>query len=219
MGKYRCVLFDFDGTLFDTEKSVIDSVRYSLEKRGIYESDYDKLKSFIGPPLTDSFKRVYGFSKEKTEEAVKDYRKVYQEKNMLNVSVYHGVPETLETLKKKGIYLAVASSKPFPMLERILKTFDMEKYFDSVFGATLDGRIAYKDEVIREAISAIKDKYPDITMDEILMVGDRKYDAEGAKVFGIKCVGVTYGMAQEGELEAAGCIYIINYIKELLNIV
>ena len=74
MGRYRCIFFDFDGTLINSEISITDSVRYTLEKRGIFETDREKLRRFIGPPLVESYMNYYGFSKEEACEAVEDYR-------------------------------------------------------------------------------------------------------------------------------------------------
>ena len=127
--------------------------------------------------------------------------------------------ETLEKLKSKGLILCIASSKPLPMIEEISNHLDIAQYFDEIFGATLDGRIIRKEDVIYEAIKYIKEKHPDIDMSEILMVGDRRYDAEGSKAFNIDCVGVKYGFADEGELEEAGCVYIIDKPEELLAII
>jgi len=219
MGRYRCIFFDFDGTLINSEISITDSVRYTLEKRGIFETDREKLRRFIGPPLVESYMNYYGFRKEEACEAVEDYRYIYRKKNILRVNAYEGICQTLEKLKSKGLILCIASSKPLPMIEEISNHLDIAQYFDEIFGATLDGRIIRKEDVIYEAIKYIKEKHPDIDMSEILMVGDRRYDAEGSKAFNIDCVGVKYGFADEGELEEAGCVYIIDKPEELLAII
>lgn len=219
MGRYRCVFFDFDGTLVNSEISIVDSVRYSLKKKGMIELDLNKLRKFIGPPLIDSYMNLYGFSKEEAEKAVEDYRYIYKKQNMLRVDIYDGICQTLDSLKKKGLVLCIASSKPLPMVEKIAKHLDIEKYFEAIFGATLDGRILNKEDVLGEALAYLKSRHPDITVKDILMVGDRRYDAIGANFFGIDCAGVTYGFSEEGELEEAGCLYIVDRPEELISIV
>ena len=216
--RYEYILFDLDGTLIDSEKSVTESVKYALQKKGIIETDRDKLRLFIGPPLEESFRLIYGFTKEEALKSLEDYRYIYSRENIFKVELYPGICETIAELAARGFYLGIASSKPLPMVERILKHFELYGYFEGVFAATLDGRISHKDEVMAEALKAIGKAHPDITRDKIILVGDRKYDVNGAAKYDIDCAGVTYGFAVEGELEAAGAAYIINDPKELLSV-
>ena len=62
--EYNTFLFDLDGTLIDSSEGIINSVIYALKKFGIEETEREKLHAFIGPPLTDSFTKYYGFSEE-----------------------------------------------------------------------------------------------------------------------------------------------------------
>ena len=64
----RALLFDFDGTLFDTGPGVINCVKYALERLGIHETNDHKLRKFMGPPLYDMFRELYGFDDEMREE-------------------------------------------------------------------------------------------------------------------------------------------------------
>ena len=219
MGRYRCVFFDFDGTLVNSGISITDTVRYTLEKRGIIETDQDKLRLFIGPPLVDSYMGLYGFSKEEALEAVEDYRDIYRKKNMFNVDKYEGMRDTLDTLKRKGIVLCIASSKPLPLVEKISEYLDIAQYFEAMFGATYDGRLLNKIDVLNEAMKYLETRYPDMEPKDVLMVGDRMYDAEGAAAVGIDCAGVSYGFAEDGELEKAGCSYIIGKPGDLVSLV
>ena len=218
MGKYSYILFDVDGTLIDSERSVTESVRYTLEKRGIH-LDRTALRRFIGPPLIESYQNFCGMDPDEAARALAEYRELYSRENIFHVEAYPGVPETLAQLRERGFLLGIASSKPLPMVERIVEHLDLAQYFDRVFGATLDGRISQKEEVLAEALRYIHETYPDISRKQILMVGDRIFDVEGAAGFGMDCVGVTYGFAPEGELEAAGPTYIVNRVEELLSII
>ncbi|MBR4373929.1 MAG: HAD hydrolase-like protein, partial [Treponema sp.] len=60
--KYTHLFFDLDGTLTESGPGIMNCVKYALEKFGINESDTEKLKRFIGPPLVNSFMDFYNFS-------------------------------------------------------------------------------------------------------------------------------------------------------------
>ena len=58
----QTILFDFDGTLFDTGEGILRSVQYALEGFGIHETDTARLRKFVGPPLFDSFSELYAMN-------------------------------------------------------------------------------------------------------------------------------------------------------------
>lgn len=209
--KYKYLLFDLDGTLTDPKEGITSSVQYALRSFGIDEPDPDKLEPFIGPPLRESFMNFYGFDKEKAEEAVEKYREWFAPKGILQNKLYPGIKEMLAQLKKQGRILAVASSKPRVFVEKILKHFAIEQYFDVVVGSELDGTRDSKEEVIEEALRRL----PAADKTGTVMVGDRKFDIYGGKAHGLVTVGVTFGYAGEGELEEAGADYIAASVEEL----
>ena len=117
----------------------------------------------------------------------------------------------LDTLKKKGFILSLATSKPECHSIKILEHFGLYGYFDEAVGSELDGTRIAKIDVIKEAIKRLG-----ITdYSQIIMVGDRKHDILAAKELGIKSVGVTYGFAPDGELEKAGADYIAHTCPEV----
>ncbi len=221
---FRFVLFDLDGTLTDPKEGICKCVQYALKAQNIDEPDLDKLEPFIGPPLKNSFMDFYGMDEEHAIAAVEKYRERFSTIGLYENELYPGMKECLQSFKSHGIKLAVASSKPKEFVDRILKHFQIEEYFDVVCGSEKNGKKVEKPDVMREAISklfhvreeSVADKSKNIIpWDDILMVGDRKFDVEGAKAFGIKCVGVSYGYATEGELEAAGADFITDELEEL----
>lgn len=196
---FRYVLFDLDGTLTESAPGIINSVKYAFSHYGITDYDEKELESFVGPPLTDSFMRYCGFSAEKAAEAVEVYREYFREKGMFENSVYPGVRECLEKLKANGLRLGVATSKPKPFCDAILKRFGLFDFFEVIEGIPLDGEGMTKTEVISKAISA----FGSPASAEIVMVGDRQYDVEGAADNGIACIGVLYGYGSRKELAEA----------------
>ncbi len=207
---YKTVLFDLDGTLTDPGIGITNSVMYALAKYGITVNDRSELYRFIGPPLIDSFTGFYGFDHEKGEEAVAYYREYFSVTGIFENELYSGIPELLGGLKEQGAKLILATSKPDVYAVRILEHFGLDKYFDHVAAATLDGHINHKDEVIRLALELAGEDTSDV-----IMVGDRKYDILGANVHGIDSVGVLFGYGSEEELRDAGATYIAKDVEAL----
>lgn len=212
MKKY--LLFDLDGTLTDPKVGITTCVQYALKELGIEEPDLDKLEPFIGPPLKDSFMQFYDMSEEQAEVAIAKYRERFSDVGLFENEVYAGVPQMLHTLQSKGLFLAVASSKPTVYVERILEHFKIRKYFKVVVGSELDGRRVDKSEVVQEALRQLFGEEP-VKKEQVYMIGDRKFDVEGAKALGIESVGVTYGYGSMEELKEAKADYIVRSVEEL----
>lgn len=225
---YQYILFDLDGTLTDPKVGITTCVQYALGKMGIEEPDLDKLEPFIGPPLMDSFCDFYGFDEEQAKKACAFYRERFETIGLYENEIYPGIARLLMRSKEAGKKLAVASSKPTVFVKKILEHFEIAEYFDVVVGSELDGTRGRKEEVVETALMLLvsdrdwkvrsdNEKKSDTkeTCDTIAMVGDRKFDVEGAKAFGIISIGVRYGYANEGELEAAGATHIVQTVEEL----
>ena len=200
MKKY--LLFDLDGTLTDPKVGICTCVQYALSSFGIEEPDIDKLEPFIGPPLKDSFMQFYQMSEAQAEAAVAKYRERFSDVGLFENTLYEGVPHMLQALCGKGMFLAVASSKPTVFVERILEHFQIRKYFKVVVGSELDGRRVNKDEVVGEALRQLFGDKP-VDKAQVYMIGDRRFDVEGAKAMGVESVGVTYGYGGMEELREA----------------
>lgn len=208
---YTYLLFDLDGTLTDPKEGITKSVQHALKAFGIEEPDLDKLTVFIGPPLVPSFMEFYGLDHEQALEAVKVYRERFSTVGLYENRVLKGIPEMLARLKAEGKVLAVASSKPEVFVLKILEHFGLRDYFDEVVGALLDETRTAKKDVIEEALRRLKIK----DRSEVLMIGDRKHDAEGARLCGLDSLGVYTGFAEEGELEEAGATFVCHSIEEM----
>ncbi len=208
------LLFDLDGTLTDPKEGICTCVQYALASFGIEEPDLDKLEPFIGPPLKDSFIQFYDMSDEQAEAAVEKYRERFRDTGIFENRLYGGVPGMLEALNSRGMFLAVASSKPTVFVERILEHFGIRKYFKVVVGSELDGARVNKDEVVEEALRQLFGDNP-VEKDKVYMIGDRRFDVEGARTLGVESVGVTYGYGSMEELREAKADYIVRSVEEL----
>ena len=211
--RYEYILFDLDGTIIDSGEGVTNAVAYALEKLGIEVKDKNDLKCFIGPPLLESFKEFYGIEGEDALRAQEYYREVYGSKHLLENEVYDGIPELLERIKASGRKLVVTTSKPEKYALQIAKHFDFEKYFDLIAGADLLGKRSNKAQVLEYALDQLGN--PDRS--RVILVGDRKYDCDGAAAFGISTIGVLYGYGSEEELREHGAKYIANKPEDVYD--
>lgn len=209
----KAILFDLDGTIINSEEGITKCVQYALRAKGIEEPDLKKLLCFIGPPLEPSFREHYGMTEEDAWESVVKYRERFDVKGIFECCLYDGVREAIITLKNKGYVLALASSKPETACRRIIEHFGLTPYFDEIVGATLDGSIGTKEEVLEELGRRMA--HMQIAKDEMCLIGDTKYDAAGAKLFGIRCIGVSYGFGTREELLTAGAETVFDAIEEV----
>ncbi|MCQ2527939.1 MAG: HAD family hydrolase [Saccharofermentans sp.] len=216
---YKHVLFDLDGTLTDPGLGITNSIMHALRHFGMEVPAREELYQFIGPPLYETFIDYYGFSEEKADEGVRVFRENYQVNGLFENEVYDGIPQTLSELKKRGCKIHLATSKPEPFAIRILEHFDLIKYFDFVAGSTMntnlgaDGGRTTKAEVIRHVLTS--NNITDTS--EVIMVGDRRHDVEGAAEHNIKTIGVLFGYGSRGELESSGAAYVVERPQEILN--
>jgi phosphoglycolate phosphatase len=207
--KYKQILFDLDGTLTDPQEGIINSIQYALKRFGIHKEDHE-LIHFIGPPLHHSFQEIFG-TEEKAFEAVAVYREYYSKKGIFENLVYEGMTELLEELGSLKKTLFIATSKPTFFAEQIVKHYNIDHHFKAVVGSNLDGTHVEKKDIIQTILNMIPDAKPE----EILMIGDRKFDIIGAKHHNIDCAAVTFGYGTIDELQAEKPAYIVNTVEEL----
>ncbi|MBB6452720.1 phosphoglycolate phosphatase [Salirhabdus euzebyi] len=212
MRKYSVVLFDLDGTLSDPKIGITKSVQYALSKMGIEEKSLEKLESFIGPPLHESFASIYGFRSTEVDRAIKYYRERFKEKGMYENTLYAGIENLLKSLKEMDYTLAVATSKPTIFSEQILEYFKIKSHFDLIVGSNLDGTHSAKTEIIQYLL----EHFQIIPPSEFIMIGDRKHDIIGATNTNIHSIGVTYGYGSTEELTEAHPTYLVHAVHDIL---
>lgn len=211
--KKNIILFDLDGTLVNTGEGVTKSVRYALEQFDIYETDQKKLERFIGPPLMESFPREYGFSVERSSDAVAFFRQRYESVGVYECELYTGVEQALQRLRDQGCKLAIASSKREDLCHVVLEYLNLDQYFDLIGGAR-DAGASTKIQVLEDVVERfhLQDR------SEAVLIGDTRYDALGAKEAGIDCIGVTYGFEQDfDEMRKARVLGMFDTLPEVVD--
>ena len=208
----RCVIFDLDGTLTQSEEGIWNCVRYAAEKCGFPEPDAATLRKFVGPPLSYSFREYLHMPDEMADVAVAKYRERYSVVGLFENRVYPGIRRLLQMLRRQGAYVAVATGKPQVYAERIVDHFGLTKWFDKVVGPGMAASHE-KDDLIR---AALPDDW-DNTWDDCWMVGDTRFDVEGGNRVGVHTVGVGYGYGTEEELVSSGCEVLCRTVEELIT--
>ena len=206
---YQTILFDFDGTVFDTVEGITKSVRFALRRQG-RDAELSSLKRFAGPPLQYSFQEYIGLSEEETARAVADFRERYVPVGVYESRPFPGIGELLDALRAAGKTLGIATSKPQPLAEELLERSGLREKFDVVRGSNPTVVDNEKWEVLSWAMADCGAE-PETTV----LVGDTRFDAEGARRCGTPCIGVRWGYAAEGELRAAGVNVIAEDMEEL----
>lgn len=208
--------FDLDGTLTDPALGITNSFKHAFVHFGLEIPSYEKLCTFIGPPLVDTFKNELHFDDAKAEEGVKAYREYFSTKGIFENKVYDGIPELLKNLKEKGKVLVVATSKPEEFAVKIIEHFGLSEYFEHVCGSCMDETRSTKAEVISYALGVCG--IDEAHKEHVLMIGDRKHDIIGAKANGIESCGILFGYGSREELETAGADYIAESVAALAKL-
>ncbi|MCL1865185.1 MAG: HAD-IA family hydrolase [Spirochaetes bacterium] len=210
MKSYNHIIFDLDGTISDPGLGITNSIMYALKKFGM-ESERDNLYKFIGPPLRETFRNHFGFSRENAELAVKYYREYFSKKGIYENVLYPDMKELLQKLHSAGKRLYIATSKPLEYTLIILEHFEIRSNFTFISGSNMDGSMSEKSELIGRIAPIIGIEF----FDKTIMVGDRVYDIEGAKHHKIDSAAVLYGYGDFLELKEAEPVYLIKSIEEL----
>jgi len=210
MSAPRSLFFDLDGTLTDPYVGIRRSIEYALESLGL-SAGIDDFRWCVGPPLHDSFVGLVGSAS--ADRALALYRERYMDTGWRENVPYDGVVEMLETLSKKGHRLMLATSKPAPATQRVIEHFDLARWFSGVYASALDGTHADKPSLLRHAL------WTERSLHQPIMIGDRRYDIDGAKANGLESIGVSYGFGDEAELRTAGATHIADSPAHIVEIV
>ena len=207
--KQKHILFDLDGTIVRSDPGITRGVQKSLEHFGIYEEP-ENLKKFVGPPLVESYTKLYGLSLLQYEKALEIFHEYYRSAGIFECELYEGIEEMLKVLSK-DYRLYIATSKPEREARRVIEHFGLNKYFTFVGGSDGDfnTKRSTKAAVIEYVLKSnnIEDKTAAI------MVGDKIHDIVGADTVGLKSIGILYGYGSMEEFDKAN--YIVRTVDDL----
>ena len=213
MKKYDVIAFDLDGTLTDPEAGLVEGFIYAFKKMGVTDyGDRESLRRFIGPSLYVVWQEEFGFNEETVVDAIEKFREYYNIYGWWDNKVYPGIFDMLEELRASGKTIILATSKPEGTAIKIMKLFGLDEYFNFMGGAAGDNR-DHKWQVLEYSLKAVG-----ADPDKAILVGDRIYDAEGAKKCGIDSLGVRWGHGSQKELETAGFTYLADTPEQVVEL-
>lgn len=211
--KYKNLLFDLDGTITDSTEGIVNSIKYALSKLDFSDYDENVLKKFIGPPLTDSYKKYFGMNDKEASDGLFFFREYFEKRGMYENRLYPKTDDLLKSLNEYGYKIFLATSKPKLYAEKILKYFDIHKYFYCVCGCPMKEDGITKTDIIKSALMHAKAE----NLSDSVMIGDTKYDILGAKNCQIDSIAVLYGIGEEYELcDATYKVKSVSDLKKLL---
>nr|WP_062535616.1 HAD hydrolase-like protein [Mizugakiibacter sediminis] len=192
-------LFDLDGTLIDSERGILACMRHAFACMGVEAPPAETLRGWIGPPLRQTFPDVVGDDPARVEQAVCHYRERFDAVGWAEHEVYTGMPDLIEALAADGHRLAIVTTKMRPQAERIVAHLPFGGAFARVYGPDAEGRHCSKAAMIAAALADFGAAPGDTAM-----IGDRRFDIEGARANAVAGIGVLWGFDSREELQAAG---------------
>lgn len=208
------MLFDLDGTLCDSGAGIVEHMAAALTTVGLPVPSPEVLRSCVGPPWDRALPSI-GVPAERVAEVMTTYRATYDQAAPSLAVPFLGISDALDRLLAAGLVLAVATQKPHDLAQRVIAEGPLAAALDVVVGADVEAGRLDKADVIEAALVALGgDQAPET----VVMVGDRSFDVEGAAAHGVATIGVAWGCAEPGELEAAGAAVVVATPAELADL-
>jgi len=214
----KACIFDLDGTLTDTVRTLAYFVNAEMAKHGLPPAPVEQFKYFAGNGARTLIHRVlayHGITDAALEDTIlRDYNAAYDADFLHLCSLYDGIAEMIAALHNRGIQLAVLSNKPQPTTQKIIKAFFDEGTFSAVFGQREGVPLKPDPAGVFEILDLLRRE-----KQECLYIGDTAVDINTGKNAGLITIGVLWGFRDRAELESAGATHIITKPLELLPLV
>ncbi len=212
---YKLIIFDLDGTLLDTSRTIQSVLNESLKKFSLPQLSIEKTVEYVGNGAKKLIERAVGTEHKELIEAVyADYSERFSADDNKFTTLYNGVYDTLKKLSNAGIYFAIITNKPQQATLRVYEKFLSEFNFAEVRGQASDTPLKPNPQSTLE----IMYKYR-VKPEECLFVGDGETDVQTAANAGIKCVSALWGFRTREQLCAAGAALFARNFTDLEKIV
>ena len=209
--KYNTIIFDFDGTLADTQEGITKGFQKGLAAFGVEET-LENIKALIGPPLSKTIQTKYGFSPENGAAAMKICEDYMLGEGVAEVYFFDGIPQLMEELKKLGLKIAIATNCPATTANGQIDFLGLRKWIDVIETNNDSQTRGTKTQFVRWAMEGCGS-----TPDRCLMVGDRVHDLIGGQENGMDTAAVLYGYGSRKELEEGAPTYLCETPAHLLE--
>lgn len=212
----KAILFDLDGTLVNSLDDLANACNYALRCNNFPVHETEAYKYFVGNGIPKLIERILPENNRDAETKAKVSDKFYEYYSVHyadNTSVYAGLPEVVNAIKKLGIKVAVVTNKADGPAKEVINRV-MPNTFDLVYGQR-EGIPTKPDPTL--TLMAMKEL--GVKPDECIFIGDSGMDVATGVNSGAVPVGVLWGFRKADELEQNGARYLIDAPEKLLDII
>jgi len=215
MNKYGCLIFDFDGTLADTNVGIVRTFQETFRRLNLPVPTEAKISSTIGLTLIDGFHAALdSLSDKDAEHAAEVYRQIFPEIAFPVITAFPGIVDAIREIHSRGILLAVATSRSHHSLEKLADQIGISQYFEGMYGAEDVKRHKPAPDLVNLILSR-----HGLTPEETLVIGDAHYDLLMGKAAGCKVCGVTWGNQPREVLESVNPDFIVDRVEDLMKLI
>jgi phosphoglycolate phosphatase len=209
--RFKSLIFDLDGTLVDSYRALHESLNETLTHFGLQEVNEETVKKMVGRGLENLIRNAVGH--ERLKEGISIFKKSYDKTHLYGTFLLPEVEETLQTLHRDGLALAVASNKPSDYSKNILHHLGIEKYFSECYGPDIVGHTKPHPAMLQDLMKFLK-----TTPDQTLYVGDMVLDFETARNARVKVALIATGGNSLEELSEIQPDFLLKNFSELINL-
>ena len=207
--RWPVVLFDLDGTVIDSFDGIAESVKAAFELIEEPIPPDERVRSWIGPPLSETFSAELAHRGNETiEEALAEFRRVYLGGAALTATVHEGMDQLIGALREAGAWVALVTLKGRPASIEVSAHLGFGGQLHEVFGPIPGEPVRTKETMIQEALSVAG-------ATDAVMIGDRAEDITAARATGIDSIGVDWGYGDPAELREAGALEVVSTARRL----
>jgi HAD superfamily hydrolase (TIGR01549 family) len=206
MGRLKCVIFDMDGTLTQTNCLIFDSFNYIALKYEGKKYSESEITAMFGPPEEGALINIVG--RERIRQAMKEYLEFYSANHDL-ARLYPGIKEVVIDLKKRGVHVALFTGKGIDTTSITMDKFGLTPYFDYV----VTGSDVTNHKPSAEGIRKIINHFG-LQPDEVLMVGDAVSDVKAAHEAGVRIAAVLWDSYSKEKVLQMKTDYVFHDVRE-----
>lgn len=214
MKKYKCIIFDLDGTLVDSLQGILNAVNLTFKDYGMdVVRNREEGLTFIGAGSREFANRALKgieINDDLREEFIQKFLVHYNETQKTDAKLYDGIKEFIVSLKDNGYKVVIATNKPHQLLLPLIEQLFGEIKFDMLLGNIASRPPKPNPDIIYEIMNELN-----LKENECLYVGDSEYDYLTAHNANIDSLIVTYGYGFYKEPWLSNATYIVNSVQEL----
>ena len=213
MQNFKAIFFDFDGTIADTVNGILATMTATFKELNLPIPPQDAMKSTIGMLLGDALQQLGNLDDSQRVIAVKTYQRLFREVELPNTRIFPGVSQTLQTLKSRGVKMAIVTSRGIESLRLILTQNNILEYFDEL--VTRDN--GFKPKPAPDMVNYLLQKMS-LAPSDVLVVGDTTFDIDMGAAAGCKTCAVTYGNHSAERLATSKCDWMVGRFEEIAEV-